>query len=95
MKDLIHVAIGGGCCLLGTVAVLTGAQIGRVPVIPVMLGVRRLVVVVVLSRLAEEICKGCDIHGYARSHSRPGSRSLISWSCQRFPSGSSNEANEK
>jgi hypothetical protein len=28
-------------------------------------------------------------------HSRPGSRVWISWSSQQFPSGSSNEANEK
>ena len=28
-----------------------------------MLGVRLLVVVVVLCRLAEELCKGCNVHG--------------------------------
>jgi hypothetical protein len=56
MKDLLHVAIGCCFCLLWTAAVLTRAQIGRVPVPPVMLGVRLLVVVVVLCRLAEELC---------------------------------------
>src|SRR4029453_3130713 len=63
MKGLLHVAVGGGCCLLRTAAVLTRAQVGRVPVPPVVLGVRLLVSVVVLRRLAEELCKGCDVHG--------------------------------
>jgi hypothetical protein len=43
-----------------------------------MLGVRYLVVVVVLSGFAKELCQGRDVHGYAFFHSRPGSRSLIS-----------------
>src|SRR4029453_9385827 len=59
----IHVAIGGGGRLFRTAAVLTRAQIGRVPVPPVMRAVRLLVVAVMLFRLAEELCKGCDIHG--------------------------------
>ena len=63
MKDLLHVAVGGGGGLLRTAAVLTRAQVGRVPVPPVVLGVRLLVVVVVLRRLAEELCKGCDVRG--------------------------------
>ena len=63
MKDFLHVAVGGGSCLLGTAAVLTRAQIGRVPIPPVMLGVRLLVVSVVLLRLVEELGKGCDVHG--------------------------------
>src|SRR4029453_11203794 len=58
-----HVAIGGGGCLFRTAAVLTRAQIGRVPVPPVMRAVRLLVVTVMLFRLAEELCKSCDIHG--------------------------------
>ncbi len=70
MKDLVHVAIGGGGCLLRTAAVLTRAQIGRVPVPPVMLGVRRLVVVVVLSRFAEELGKGGDVHGLSLASTR-------------------------
>src|SRR5262249_35768437 len=63
MKGLLHVAVGGGCRLLWTAAVLTGAQIGRVPVRPVVLGMRLLVGVVVLRRLAEELCKGFDVRG--------------------------------
>src|SRR4030095_9020739 len=43
MKDLLHVAVGGCCCLLRTAAALTRAQVGRVPVPPVVLGARRLV----------------------------------------------------
>ena len=31
MKDLLHVALGGGCCLLRTAAALTGAQIAYQP----------------------------------------------------------------
>src|SRR5215213_3294479 len=63
MKGLLHVAAGGCCRLLRTAAVLTGAQVGRVPVPPVVLAVCLLVEIVVLRRLAEELCKGCDVHG--------------------------------
>src|SRR5215208_5678295 len=63
VKDLLHVAIGGGGCLLWIAAALTRAQIGRVPVPPVMLGVRLLEVAVVLFRLVEEPCQGCNVHG--------------------------------
>src|SRR5262245_24982426 len=63
LKDLLHVAVGGCGCLLRTAAVLTRAQVGRVPVPPVVLSVRLLVVVVVLRRLAEELRKGCDVRG--------------------------------
>src|SRR5262249_17384742 len=63
MKDLLHVVVGGGGGLIRTAAVLTRAQVGRVPVPPLMLGVRLLVVAVALLRLAEEICKGCDVYG--------------------------------
>src|SRR5262245_47097467 len=67
MKGLVlHVAIGGGGCLLRTAAVLTRAQVWRVPVPPVVLAVRLLVVVVVLRRLVEELGKGCDVHGSSR-----------------------------
>src|ERR1044071_1009320 len=62
LKDLVHVAVGCCCCLLRTAAVLTRAHVGRVPVPPVVLCVRLLVVAVVLFRLVEEFCKGCDIH---------------------------------
>src|SRR5580700_6490194 len=70
MKGLLHVAVGGGGCLPRAAAVLTRAQVGCVPVPPVVLGVRLLVVVVVLRRLAEKLGQGCDVHG---------------WSARRFP----------
>src|SRR3712207_7264184 len=54
MKDLFHIAVGSCCCLLRTSAVLTRAQVGRVPVPPVVLGVGLLVVVVVLRCLAQD-----------------------------------------
>src|SRR5262245_19146442 len=63
MKDLLHVAVGGCCCLLRTAAVLARAQVGRVPVPPVVLGMRLLVVVVVLRCLVEEFCKSRDVLG--------------------------------
>src|SRR5437899_8522239 len=63
MKDLVHVTVGGGDCLRRTAAILTRTQIWRVPVPPVMFGVRFLVVVVVLRRFAEKFCKGRDVHG--------------------------------
>src|SRR5215467_7522589 len=61
MKDLLHVTVGGGGGLLRTAAVLTRAQVRRIPVPPVVLGVRLLIVAVALLRLAEEPCKGCDV----------------------------------
>src|SRR4029453_9221964 len=63
LLTFLHVAIGGGGCLVRTAAALPRAQIGRVPVPPVMRAVRLLVVTVMLFRLAEELCKSCDIHG--------------------------------
>src|SRR5687768_15727128 len=62
VEDLLHVAVGGGGRLLRTAPLLAGAQVGRVPVPPVVLGVRPLVVTVVLFRLVEELCKGLDVH---------------------------------
>ena len=53
VKDLLHVAIGSGRCLLWIAAALTRDQVGRVPVPPVMLRVHLLEVVMVLCRLAE------------------------------------------
>ena len=58
---LLHVAVGGCCCLLRTAPLLTRAQVGRVPVPPVMLSVRPLVLAVMLFRLVEQLCKGCDV----------------------------------
>src|SRR5437764_14449820 len=61
MKDFVHVTVGGGGRVLRTAAVLTCTQIWRVPVPPVMFGVRFLVVVVVLRRFAEKFCKRRDV----------------------------------
>ena len=61
--DLVHVASGGGGGLRGTAAVLTRTHVGRVPIPPVMFGVRLLVVTVMLLRLVEEFGKRCDVHG--------------------------------
>src|ERR1700674_3224634 len=63
MENVLHVAIGGGGALLGSAAALTRAQVDRIPVPPMMCGVRLLVVSVVLLRLVEEFGKGCDVHG--------------------------------
>ena len=57
MKDLLHVAIGSGDSFLRTAAVLTRVQIRRVPIPPVMRGVRFLVLTVVSLCLAKELCK--------------------------------------
>ena len=54
MNYPLHVAVCGGAGLLRTAAVLTRAQIGRVPVPPVVLGVRLLIEVMMLPCLAEE-----------------------------------------
>ena len=64
MKGLLHVAVGGGGCLPRTAAILTRAQVGRVLVPPVVLGVRLLVAVVALRRLMEEPCKERDLCGH-------------------------------
>ncbi len=66
--DLLHVAVGCCCCLSRTASLLTRAQVGRVPVPPVVLSVRTLVVAVVLLRLVEELCKGCDVHSFCSRH---------------------------
>src|SRR6266516_7885222 len=77
MMDFLHVAVGGDGCLLWTAAVPTRVQVGRVPVRPVMFGVRLLVVVVVLRRFAEELCKGCDVHGCAPFAAGKARRDLL------------------
>ena len=61
--DLVHVAIGGGGGFLGRAAVLTRAQIGRVPIPPIMLGVRYFVLMVVQSCFMEKLRKGGNVHG--------------------------------
>ena len=62
MMDLVHVTVSSGDCVRRTASVLTRAQVGRVPVPPVMFGVRLLVMVVVLRRFAEELCKGLNVN---------------------------------
>src|SRR5579862_6374332 len=62
MKVFLHIAVGGSCGLLRTAAVPTGAEVRRVPGPPVVLGVRLLVGVMV-RRLAEELCNVCDVQG--------------------------------
>jgi hypothetical protein len=93
--DLLHVMVGGG--LRRTAAVLTRTHVWRVPSPTSDVRVRLFVVVVVLRRFAEDLCKGREVHGSRAFyfHSRPGRREVTSWSSQRFPSGSSNDANEK
>src|SRR5262245_21320653 len=63
MEDLIHVTIGDDGCVRRTATVLTRAQVGRVPVPPVMFRVCLLEVVVVLRCFAEKLCKGRNVHG--------------------------------
>ena len=61
----------------------------RVP--PVVWGVALLIGVVMLGRFTEYVRQGRNVHRQS-SHSRPGSRVLISWSCHSLPSGSQNAA---
>src|ERR687897_2502363 len=68
MKDLLHIAIGGGGCILLIAAALTCAQIGCIPVPPLMLGMGLLEAAVILCRLAEEPCQGCNVHGLWSRH---------------------------
>jgi hypothetical protein len=97
--DLLHAMVGGDDGLRRTAAALTRTHVWRVPVPPAMLGVRLLVVVVVLA----PTFRGGALQGSRRPwlvrafyiHSRPGRRVVTSWRSHRFPSGSSNEANEK
>ena len=92
--DLVHVAIGCGGCLLRTAAVLTRTQVGRVPVPPVMFGVRLLVVVVVLRRFAKELCKGRDVHGFYSLLLPFAARKARRDSPRRFPERSDQNAGE-
>src|SRR5215813_10257956 len=63
ISEFLHIETCGGGGFLWRTSMLASVDIGRIPVPPVMLGVRLLVVVVVLSRFAEELCKGGDVHG--------------------------------
>ena len=61
MKDLLHVASGGGGRLVRTYAILTRTQVRRIPIPPVMLGVRLLVLTVVILRFAKEFCTRSEV----------------------------------
>jgi hypothetical protein len=63
MKLFLHATVGCGGGLLRTAAVLPRAQVGRVPVPPVMLDVRILEAAVVFRRLVEEVGEGCHVRG--------------------------------
>src|SRR5687767_5206753 len=62
-KKFVHVTIGRRRCFFWRAAVLTSAQVRRVPVPPLVFTVRLFKVVVVLSRLVQEICESCDVTG--------------------------------
>ena len=55
--NLVRVMVSGSGCILRAAAVLTRVQVRRVPIPPVMFGVRLLVLTVVFLRIAEELCK--------------------------------------
>src|SRR5947208_17121086 len=59
-----HVALGGRGGLLWRAPALASVHVRRVPIPPVMLGMRPLVLAVMLLRLVEEIGHGCDVHGW-------------------------------
>src|SRR6185295_4489758 len=61
--DLRHIAFGGRGGLLGRAPALASVHIRRVPIPPVMLGMRLLVLAVMLLRLVEEIGQSCDVRG--------------------------------
>src|SRR5438094_8030913 len=48
VEHFVHVAVSGGDCLRPTATILTRTQIWRVPVPPVIFGVRLFVVIVLL-----------------------------------------------
>ena len=54
--SLLHVAVGGGRRFLRTTPVLTRAQVGRVPIPPIMRAVRLLILAVVLLRFVKKLC---------------------------------------
>ena len=61
--DLIHVSIGGSRGVLRIAAVLTRVQVRRVPIPPVMRGMRLLVLTMMLPCFVQELCEGCNILG--------------------------------
>ena len=60
--DLVHVTVSGGDCVRRSAAILTRAQLRRIPIPPVMFRLRLLIVVVMLRRFAEQLCKSRDVH---------------------------------
>ena len=64
MKDFIHVSIGRGGGLLRSAAVLTRIQIRRVPIPPVMFGMRLFVPAVVLFRFVKELGEFGYVHRF-------------------------------
>src|SRR6185369_8835740 len=64
MKFFFHAPVGGGRCFFRIAATLTSAQVGSVPIPPVMLHVRLLEAVVVLCCLVEEFRKHCDVRAW-------------------------------
>jgi hypothetical protein len=63
VKHFVHVAVGGGDCLRRIAAILTGTQIGRIPVPPIVLGMRFLVFTMVLFCLVQELGESWDVDG--------------------------------
>jgi hypothetical protein len=63
ISEFLHVEACGSGRFLRRTSTLASVDIGRTPVPPVVLGMGLLVVVVVLGRFTEELCKGRDVHG--------------------------------
>jgi hypothetical protein len=57
LHDFLHVSIGGGRGFLRTLAVLTRAQVRRVPIPPMMLAVRFLVGAMMLLSFPQNFCQ--------------------------------------
>ena len=60
--DLVHVAVGSDGCFRRIVAVLTCAQVRRVPIPPMMFGVRLFISIVMLRRFPKKFCQCRDVH---------------------------------
>src|SRR5689334_17556291 len=59
--DVVHVTVRGDRRVVRTATTLTCMQIGRVPIPPVVFGVRFLVIAVVLFGFAQEFGKICYV----------------------------------
>ena len=71
LEDLLHVTVGYSGCLLGTATVLPLAQVGGVPVPPMVLGVCLVETVMGLRGLVEKIGKSCDVGSWCARHLPP------------------------